>query len=149
MGWTGVGYFGKIHRGWYSGGGNGPIEGSGNPDDPGGIDDSGGLGGGRGPGEGPGPRVELRDWRDVAIGGARRVLVSDILSIINEFNIAKSKGNKITLGRVQTLVDSVAEELRNLARAGHRGIYLLDPLHYPDDGGNMVAIEGGKVGTLI
>ena len=56
---------------------------------------------------------------------------------------------KSTLGRVQTLVDSVEDELRNLARAGHRGIYLLDPLQNPDGCGNMVAIEGGKVGTLL
>ena len=93
--------------------------------------------------------MEHSDWRDTGIGEARRILVSDILSIIDEYNTVISKGDEIPLGQVQTLVDSVGVELRDLARAGHRGIYLLDPLHYPDGSGHMVANEGGKVGSLL
>ena len=37
----------------------------------------------------------------------------------------------------------------NLATAGHRGVYLLNPFTYPDHSGNTVTIEGGLMGTLL
>ena len=70
----------------------------------------------------------------------------DILNIIKDYNTAREE---ISLGRVKTLVDSVGIELENLARAGHRGIYLLDPIQYTDGSGHTVVIEGGKVGSLL